>query len=478
MRKLLAGIFVCMALALFMVGCAGQKREIKGLGPFTPVDLGAKVKKGELAQKVDSFLIILDISGSMREPYKGSMKLDRALAFTSRLSATIPEVNLTGALRSFGHIKAVTREETNLLYGPTEYVKADFEAALNRITFPRGESMLEAAVKAAGKDLTNVPGKIALIIVSDGKDMGDASLRAVESLAGSYGGRICFYTVLVGNDKAGKKLLEKIPQVAGCGFSINADKAMSPQGMAGFVQRVFFATRQVRKIEKDSDGDGVIDSLDICPNTPSGVNVDIRGCPLDSDGDGVYDYMDRCPDTPKAVRVNELGCPFDSDGDGVYNYMDHCPKTPIGVHVDRWGCPFDSDGDGVYDYMDQCPGTPKGVTVNEKGCCILKGLNFDVNKWDIKPRYYPLLDKIVAILKKNPEMKLEIQGHTDIAGSDAHNMKLSKKRAEAVKAYLIKKGIAPDRLFSKGFGYHRPITTNDTPEGRAKNRRVQLKFIK
>ncbi len=224
----------------------------------------------------------------------------------------------------------------------------------------------------------------------------------------------------------------------------------------------------------DSDGDGVPDSLDKCPGTPKGVKVDKVGCPLDSDGDGVPDYLDKCPDTPKGVKVDKVGCPLDSDGDGVPDYLDKCPDTPKGVKVDKVGCPLDSDGDGVPDYLDKCPGTPKGVTVDAAGCWIIKDLKFDYNKWDIRPEYHAALDNAVHVLEINPKMKVELRGHTDSVGSDAYNKTLSEKRAKAVMDYLVSKGISAGRLSAVGKGETDPIATNDTPEGRAQNRRVEL----
>ncbi len=122
---------------------------------------------------------------------------------------------------------------------------------------------------------------------------------------------------------------------------------------------------------KDSDGDGVNDALDKCPGTPKGAKVDSAGCPVDSDGDGVADGIDKCPDTPKGAQVDATGCPKDSDGDGVPDGLDKCPDTPKGAQVDAAGCPKDSDGDGVPDGTDKCPDTPKGKKVDEKGCEIL-----------------------------------------------------------------------------------------------------------
>ena len=121
---------------------------------------------------------------------------------------------------------------------------------------------------------------------------------------------------------------------------------------------------------KDSDGDGVLDRKDKCPNTPQGVQVYSDGCPVDLDQDGVPDYLDKCPNTPPGTPVNAEGCPFDSDGDGVADHLDQCPGTPNGVKVDGKGCPLDSDGDGVPDYLDKCPETTAGQAVNAQGCEI------------------------------------------------------------------------------------------------------------
>jgi hypothetical protein len=200
--------------------------------------------------------------------------------------------------------------------------------------------------------------------------------------------------------------------------------------------------------------------------------------PEDSDGDGVYDHMDDCPGTPTGVAVDSNGCPFDSDGDGVYDYMDKCPDTPAGVKVNGSGCPLDSDGDGVHDHLDKCPNTPKGATVNERGCWAFGGeVFFDFNKTEIKSEGYPILKEAVRILEENPKMRIEIQGHTDSKGPEAYNQMLSEKRAMAVKAYLLKEGIDSNRLEVEGYGESDPIASNDTEEGRQKNRRVHFKRI-
>ncbi len=237
----------------------------------------------------------------------------------------------------------------------------------------------------------------------------------------------------------------------------------------------------------DSDGDGVPDYLDKCPNTPRGEKVDERGCPADTDGDGVFDYMDECPGTPEDVKVDSKGCPVDSDGDGVADYLDKCPDTPKGVKVDAQGCPLDRDGDGIPDYLDKCPDVPG--TLKNKGCPevkeetkkifdqALQGIQFETAKAVIKPSSYSILDKVVQVMKDNPEYDLEINGHTDNVGDDAMNMELSQNRADAVKQYLIAKGIDAVRMTAKGFGETQPVEDNSTAAGRAKNRRVEFKVV-
>jgi OOP family OmpA-OmpF porin len=246
---------------------------------------------------------------------------------------------------------------------------------------------------------------------------------------------------------------------------------MAPLGLA-----FQFGGTKATPPDGDADGDGVPDSIDKCPNTPAGSIVNAVGCFADTDGDGVFDATDKCPNTPNGVKVDMDGCPLDSDGDGVADFKDQCPDTPAGTQVDATGCPvaLDSDGDGVLDKDDQCSDTPKGAKVNRRGCWIVEGLLFDTNKSTIKPESKQGLDELAEVLKKNPEMKLEIQGHTDSTGSLELNTRLSKERAQAVKDYLIREGIAADRLEANGYGPSRPADTNATAEGRAQNRRVEL----
>jgi OOP family OmpA-OmpF porin len=141
--------------------------------------------------------------------------------------------------------------------------------------------------------------------------------------------------------------------------------------------------------------------------------------------------------------------------------------------------PMDSDKDGVTDNLDQCPNTPLGVTVDSKGCWTYEAkVLFDINSAEIKSEAYPMLQEAALILKRNPDLRVEVDGHADSTGTADYNMTLSEKRAEAVKTYFVDQGIDPDRLTTKGFGITKPAASNKTKEGRAKNRRVELTPIK
>src|SRR5512146_585510 len=241
-------------------------------------------------------------------------------------------------------------------------------------------------------------------------------------------------------------------------------------------------------LPKDADRDGVIDAADRCPSTPLADRVDASGCslPKDVDRDGVIDASDRCPNTPLGERVNAAGCALDSDGDGVVDSLDQCSGTPAGTTVDAKGCPpsTDSDGDGVQDSADRCPGTVAGERVDAIGCpvlflerqrrIVLEGVNFETASATLTDQSYVTLNRVAASLAAHPELQVEVAGYTDSRGSDQYNQRLSQSRAEAVRRYLIQRGVAPERLSARGFGETNPIDTNATTNGQGRNRRVEL----
>ena len=202
----------------------------------------------------------------------------------------------------------------------------------------------------------------------------------------------------------------------------------------------------------------------------------------DADGDGVADEADQCPGTPRGVQVDSVGCPLDGDKDGVADYLDKCPSTPAGEEVDAQGCSLDGDGDGVVDADDMCPDTPAGTEVMSNGCggeqsVVLRGVNFELNSAQLTVNAETILDGVAATLSSSPGFNVELQGHTDSMGSDSYNMNLSQNRAKSVKNYLVNQGVESGRLTARGYGEEQPIASNDTAEGRAENRRVELKVL-
>lgn len=259
---------------------------------------------------------------------------------------------------------------------------------------------------------------------------------------------------------------------------------------------------------KDADQDGVSDKKDECPNTPAGVMVDAKGCPLDHDGDGIADFLDACPDVKGVASAK--GCP-DKDGDSVVDSLDRCVDVAGLMTEDPAtnGCP-DKDGDGVTDADDRCPDVKGTIayqgcadsdndgvinpddacpevagTVANKGCpevvetapaaMALENVYFETSSAKISEGYQAVLDAAVKTLKDNATMNIEINGHTDNTGPDNFNKALSKNRANNVKAYLQKKGISSKRMTATGFSSTQPAGDNNMEDGRAKNRRVELK---
>jgi OOP family OmpA-OmpF porin len=239
----------------------------------------------------------------------------------------------------------------------------------------------------------------------------------------------------------------------------------------------------------DTDGDGVLDMWDECPDTAPGVDVNARGCEIqdmtrDTDGDRVPDYRDECPNTMTGAPVDARGCTLDSDMDGVLTGDDRCPGSRPNAVVDRYGCELrDDDNDNVTNNIDQCPNTRRGANVDQYGCEIrevisLPGVNFQSGSDLLVSGAERLVQEAAETLKMNPGWLIEVAGHTDSVGNEVANQGLSDRRAKTVYDFLIKYGVEEERLTFRGYGETSPIASNDTASGRAMNRRVELRVAK
>ncbi|MFO0596507.1 MAG: OmpA family protein [Myxococcaceae bacterium] len=249
------------------------------------------------------------------------------------------------------------------------------------------------------------------------------------------------------------------------GAQLSIGKGLGSSGYGREAFRITLAVTYNHVAEPDDDGDGIPNKVDGCPDQAEdkdGVE-DGDGCPEerepDRDNDGVPDRLDQCPDTAGLQELD--GCP-DKDGDQIPDNVDKCPDQP--GPPDRQGCPP--------------PEEEEDVVLESERIRINNQILFEFGSDRIDPRSFKLLDEVAEVLKKNPDVgPVLIEGHTDNVGSREANMSLSKRRAKAVEKYLIDKGIAQKRLKSDGFGFDRPIATNDTPLGRAKNRRTEFKLL-
>ncbi|MEZ4526717.1 MAG: OmpA family protein [Desulfobacterales bacterium] len=383
-------------LVFLVAGCAAKRPD------FQIQDLNPPVQSGKYVQAVDNFLIILDASDSMSGTYAGKQKFEIAREMLAHMNRTIPEINLLGGLRVCGNTPSGT--ETELTYGFSDYTMSrTLEDALYEISGPAGRSSLGMAIQKGTKDLKPRKGRSAVIVVSDGKVTDNPAASAKEMKA-ELGENVCIYSVFVGDNPKGKKVMEELALAGECGFAEKAEMLNSPTDMSGFVRKIFLKP--------------------------------VAGSPP--------------AESAEEVKIVPVYAPPVSEGKE------------------------DTDGDGIENPNDACPDTPKGVQVDEKGCWVIGSVLFDYNQWRIKAEYFSTLDNVAEVMKSNPGLHVRLEGHTDNVGSAGYNMRLSEKRAEAVKSWLMKKGISARRLETIGYGFSKPAASNDTGDGRAKNRRVEL----
>ena len=336
----------------------------------------------------DSFILLVDESDSMHEFYNGKRKIELEKGILNLINSSVPKgVDYHAALRSFSHEYQYPRTyQSHLYFSPGKYDTKKMGESISLIKAGRSWTTLGYGLQSTQADMTKLPGKVHILVFSDGKENSDFTPpeKVAKTLKEKYKDRVCIFAVQIGDDDTGGEVLEGIVQASQCGEKVSADDLKDPQALASFVKEAF-------------------------------------------------GYEEK-----------------------------------IG----------DADGDGIPDDKDKCPGTPKGASVNAYGCWRIKPILFPFDKATIQPGYLPELNEVVNVLKKNPSIRLQIQGNTDSKGSEAYNVILSKKRAAVVKNYLVTKGIAPEKLVTKAFGESKPVADNSTEKGRRLNRRVDFAILK
>ncbi|HKI50819.1 MAG TPA: OmpA family protein [Geothermobacteraceae bacterium] len=282
MKKKSIQLFLLAAIILLFAGCAGMKAKEPPL-VFTPHAFPA----GQYTQKVDNALFILDASYTM-EKY-GERDFVTAKNVIGAIHQSLPtDPTLIAGLRTFGHHPRQSEKLTDRVYGMTKYTRDGLQQGLDGVKYAGGNSPMPEALEAASGDLKGAQGKTALIIVSDGlvEAQMSGAPEAAAKLKGELGDKLCIYTIAVGGDSAGEKFLQEVAKAGGCGFSETAASLSAPDKLASFVERVFLSKKAMAAAPVaatgplDSDGDGVIDARDKCPDTPKGEIVDENGCTL------------------------------------------------------------------------------------------------------------------------------------------------------------------------------------------------------
>ena len=379
-------------------------------GPEEEVFQGPLIPAEGLVKRVDNFFFLIDASGSMSKRYMDTGK-DKALhakELLTAINARIPELDYDAGLMT------LTPPRTYAV--PAPYDPAAYGKAIGKL--PRDPAVagnltaLGRGLRAFDATLAGTSGSSAAFIVSDGmQNAGSPPLAVAQAMAAERD--VCLHVISYATEPEGQALLAQITGLSDCSVLVPASALGSDEAIDDLLKKTIYKGEV-----KDTDGDGVPDNLDKCPDTPAGVEVDADGCPKDTDRDGVPDYLDQCPDTPMDLAVDEKGCP-----------------KPLTVRLD---------------------------------------IKFDVDKADIKPAFAAELARFAKIAAKYPESAIVIEGHTDSTGSDEYNQGLSERRARAVEVELENAyGIDRDRISAKGYGESRPIASNETAEGRQRNRRVQ-----
>lgn len=390
-----------LILAFILSSCAPKSIPMEP--SFTPFDYSSVIETGEYQKSIDNFLVVFDASDSMKMKYNDEKKFRLAKRLANNMNQTIPALDIEAGILLFGPSPySLWSGNVDLLYGMTKYSQSGFADSLAQVTDTGGGTPMALAINAATEKLMNSKGDIAVILISDAEDVGSASAEAAAVMKSKYQERVCIYTILVGDGPGSRETMESISQAGGCGFGTDYDQLSTASGMADFVRRVFLKKGIVK-----------------AKPAPAPVKI---AQPLDSDGDGVYDTKDRCPETPMGIKVDSLGCPLP------------IKKTTIELRVE-----------------------------------------FDFDKYFIRPEYKQKLKEFADFLKDYPQLSVLLEGHTDNMGSEKYNQVLSEQRAQSVKNYLVTYfRVDGKRLSTMGSNYAKPETTNKTDSGRQRNRRVYV----
>jgi len=357
-----------LTIFLLMAACATAPPP---MAPFSAQDLNGKVQSGEYQAKPENFVVVFDSSSSMAETYKGQLntgnsKFAVAKDLVDRMNQTIPVLPIQGALVTFG--TGISKAPVTTVYGLTDYTQDGFAEGLDKISRPGGTTPMGLGMEEASALLKDSQGYIAVIVFSDGVENSPATpaLSAANALKEEFGDRLCIYTVFVGNNDKGRKIMNDLAATTACGSAKSADELATAGAMAAFVEEAF---------------------------------------------------LEKAP-----MKAAPAPAPL--------------PQPKI-----SW---------------------------------ILSGVTFEFDSAVLRPESKNILQDDIQILKENPQIQVEVQGHTDDTGTAEYNMGLSDRRAKSVKDYLISQGIAASRLTAKGYGESSPRFPNDSEANRARNRRVEL----
>ena len=344
-------LVLCLIAVTAWMGCSVKQPA----SLFEQPGLAAKLKSGEYVQAVDNFLILLDTSHSMRDPYNGEQKFYLAQSAALSLNKTIAGLKLNGGLRTFGDLSLKAETRTKLVCPVQPYSASGLADCINGVGASFGSTWLYGALVAAAGDIENLKGKTAIIIISDGKYDGQAPADAVSMFKEKYGDRVCISSITIG--RGGN--LTPLTKQTGCGQAGFLDDLKTADGMADYAINVFFA------------------------------------------------------------------------------------KAPARPQV-----------------------APAKIIINS--------VLFDFNSSAIKPEAAVVLQEAVNVLKQDSNKAVVIEGYTCSMGTEQYNLGLSDRRANAVKAFLVNKGIGASRLTAKGMGEANPVADNTTEDGRERNRRVEF----